>query len=165
MSDCVFCAILRGDLPVSLVYEDEHAIAFMDLFPWRPGHVLVIPRQHAVYLAELDADLRSHLFAIGNAVVESQKSSSLACRGNNLFVNDGRAANQSVPHVHLHILPRAGGDLVPILLSFVGRFRVYFLGMKSHRRRLDAQAKELASAMPHRVESPLARPDKPAIVP
>lgn len=149
---CIFCEILRGEAPVSTVYEDDYALAFMDLFPMRPGHTLVIPKQHGVFLEELEPGLRSHLFEIANQVVAAQKQSSLPCAGNNIFVNDGPAANQHVPHVHLHVLPRSGGDLSKAMFTFVSRYSNYF-GMAAHRNRLDAIAQELAEKMPTRVSS------------
>ena len=150
MADCIFCAIERGTGEASLVYQDEACLAFMDLFPVRPGHVLVIPRRHAVFVGELDAATRGHLFEVGNAVVNAQKAAGLPCDGNNLYLNDGPAANQHVPHVHLHVLPRQQGDLLKTVFTFSTRFVNYF-GQVAHRRRLDELAQRIAQHMPQQV--------------
>jgi len=152
MSDCIFCAIVAGEAPASLVYQDEHCLAFMDLFPMRPGHVLVLPRQHATYLADLKPELRSHLLEVCNQVVLAQKASGLPCDGNNLFLNDGPAANQHVPHLHFHVLPRRQGDLHKAVLSFATRYTNYF-GQAAHRQRLEQQARSIAACMPDNVRS------------
>ncbi|MDX1696457.1 MAG: HIT family protein [Ketobacteraceae bacterium] len=159
MSECIFCQIVRGEAPASVVYEDEHAMAFMDLFPMNLGHTLVIPRQHAVYIQELTPALRSHLFEITNAVVVAQKAAGIPCDGNNVFVNDGPAANQHVPHVHIHSLPRVKGDLAKTVYTFATRFRNLF-GQAALRRRLDQQAGQIAACMPDRVSSALTESDQ-----
>jgi diadenosine tetraphosphate (Ap4A) HIT family hydrolase len=156
MSSCIFCDILQGKMPVSIVYQDPYAMALMDLYPMRPGHVLVIPREHAVYVQDLSAGMLDHLMAIGVAVINSQKQSNISCRGNNLFINDGPAANQHVPHVHLHVLPRSGGDLVPAVFSLGSRLINRF-GAATRRRRLDRVALELQQFMPRQVDSGLGR--------
>jgi len=150
MSDCIFCAILNGSAEASVVYRDDRCLAFMDLFPMRPGHVLVIPRQHAVFIGELDADTRSHLLEVGNAVIRAQKAAGLPCDGNNVYLNDGPAANQHVPHVHFHILPRKQGDLLKAIVSFSTRYLNYF-GQAAHRKRLDELAQRIAQHMPQQV--------------
>lgn len=150
MADCIFCAIVQGTGEASVVYRDDVCMAFMDLFPMRPGHVLVIPHQHAVFISDLDAATRSHLLEVGNAVIKAQKAAGLPCDGNNLYINDGPASNQHVPHVHLHVLPRRQGDLPKAMLSFATRYLNYF-GQAAHRRRLDEVAQQIARHMPHQV--------------
>lgn len=158
MSDCIFCQIVNGEAPASMVYEDEHAMAFMDLFPMNKGHTLVIPRRHAVHIEELSPNLRSHLFEIINAVVVAQKAAGIPCDANNIFINDGPEANQHVPHVHIHSLPRVKGDLAKTLYTFATRFKNLF-GQAALRKRLDAQAEAIAAHMPERVISPLTEAD------
>ncbi|PIE41289.1 MAG: HIT family protein, partial [Gammaproteobacteria bacterium] len=87
MSDCIFCQISEGKAPASVVYEDEHAIAFLDLYPMNPWHALIIPKQHAVQIQELSSELRSHIFEIATAVVLAQKAVGIPCDGNNIFIN------------------------------------------------------------------------------
>lgn len=150
MTDCIFCSILAGHAPASHVYQDDHCLAFMDLFPMRPGHVLVIPRQHAMYLGELERTTRSHLLEVVDAVIRAQKAAGLPCDGNNVFLNDGPAANQHVPHVHFHVLPRQQGDLHKAVFSFSTRYLNYF-GQQAHRTRLDDMARRIAQHMPQQV--------------
>jgi histidine triad (HIT) family protein len=110
MTSCIFCNIIQGQSPVSLVYADEQAIAFMDNRPVNTGHLLVIPRVHAASLAELDPETGSHLFQVGMKLAEALRRSGLPCEGINLYLADGRVAGQEVWHVHLHVLPRFAGD-------------------------------------------------------
>ena len=150
MSDCIFCSILKGDAPACMVYEDEDCVVFMDLFPMRPGHVLVIPRQHATYLGDLTPAVRAHLIEVAHWVIKAQKASGLPCDGNNVFLNDGPDANQHVPHVHFHVLPRRQGDLHKTAFSFASRYLNYF-GLAAHRKRLAEMAAAISAHMPQRV--------------
>jgi histidine triad (HIT) family protein len=110
MEECVFCAIIRGEAPASVVWEDDQAVAFMDTRPVNPGHVLVVPRAHASSLAELDAEVSVHLFGVAMRLAPAVRRSGVECEGINLFLADGRAAGQEVFHVHVHIVPRFSGD-------------------------------------------------------
>lgn len=159
MSDCIFCQIEAGLAPASIVYQDEYALAFLDLFPMNLGHTLVIPRQHAVQIEELAPDLRSHLFEITAAVVKAQKAAGLPCDGNNIFINDGPAANQHVPHVHIHSLPRKQGDLLKTVYTFATRFKNFF-GQAALRQKLDEQAEKIAAHMPEQVVSVMTERNK-----
>lgn len=116
--DCVFCRIVAGELPASVVHRDELCWAFMDVRPIRPGHVLVVPARHAVHLHELDAATRARLWEVGQRVAGAHRAT-LASPGHNFLLNDGRAANQTVPHVHLHVIPRAGRDFGRALVSLI----------------------------------------------
>ena len=150
MPDCTFCSIVNGQAQANLVYQDALCMAFMDLFPMRPGHVLIIPLRHAIYLSELDTATRGHLFEVANHIVLAQKACGICCDGNNIFINDGPAANQHVPHVHLHVLPRKQGDLHKTVFSFTTRYLNYF-GQQAKRRRLQSLAEKIANCMPERV--------------
>jgi histidine triad (HIT) family protein len=110
MSDCVFCDLLAGKGEVSVAYEDDVLVAFMDLHPVNSGHVLVVPRRHAASLAELDEETGAHAFRIAMRIQQAIRRSSVRCEGINLFVADGEAAFQDVFHVHLHVFPRFRGD-------------------------------------------------------
>lgn len=109
-SSCIFCDIVRGAAPASMVYQDEQVVAFLDIRPVNPGHVLVIPRVHAACLAELEADLGGHMFQVAMRLGQALRQASLRCEGVNLFLADGAVAGQEVLHVHLHVLPRFQGD-------------------------------------------------------
>jgi diadenosine tetraphosphate (Ap4A) HIT family hydrolase len=110
MGTCVFCDIIAGKAPASVVYQDERCVAFMDIRPINPGHLLVVPRYHAASLAELPPDIGGHIFQIGQKLDEALRQSGLKCEGVNLVLADGAAAGQEIFHVHLHVLPRFRGD-------------------------------------------------------
>jgi histidine triad (HIT) family protein len=110
MSDCIFCNIVSGKLPSSIVYRDRSTSAFMDIQPVNPGHVLVIPNVHATGLADLEQCAGADLFRVAQRVAAALRASGLKCEGVNLFLADGAAAGQEVFHVHLHVFPRFRGD-------------------------------------------------------
>lgn len=109
--DCVFCAIEAGAAPSHPVYEDEHAIAFMDINPAVPGHVLVIPRRHTPDIFGLEqAELGPYMAAVDRVARAARQA--LDADGLNLFQSNGVAAWQTVFHLHFHVLPRKLGDTV-----------------------------------------------------
>ncbi len=110
MTPCVFCDILAGKAPANFVYQDELCAAFMDIRPVNPGHVLVVPRAHAVCLPELDENTTRHMLWVAQQVDAALRKSGILCEAVNLFLADGRAAGQDVMHVHLHVIPRYRGD-------------------------------------------------------
>ena len=110
MSECLFCELIAGRGAASIVYEDEVAIAFLDIAPVTPGHTLVVPKRHAAGLKDLDEETGMHLFRVAQRVAGALRHSGLRCEGINLFLADGAAAFQEVFHIHLHVLPRFQGD-------------------------------------------------------
>lgn len=128
MTHCIFCDIVAGRLPAVTLYEDDKVMAFMDIFPLRRGHVLVIPRQHHRQLHELDSELRAHLLDTATRVTQAIYRSALAPAAVHYNVNDGPAAHQTVPHVHLHILPRYRGDTGSFLLRLLRKPADLLLG-------------------------------------
>ena len=109
-SICVFCRIIDGTEDVSIVYENETIVAFLDTLPINPGHTLVIPRRHATNLSELDPSDGAEAFQTAQRVAAALSASTLKCAGINLLLNDGADAGQRVFHVHLHVIPRITGD-------------------------------------------------------
>jgi histidine triad (HIT) family protein len=107
---CVFCAIVRGQAEASVVYEDEAVVAFMDLQPVTPGHLLVVPRAHAAGLEDLEETAGVRMWSAAHRLSRALRRSDLRCDGVNLFVADGEAAFQEVFHVHVHVFPRFAGD-------------------------------------------------------
>ncbi len=104
MSDCIFCRIAAGTLPSKVIHEDDQAVAFEDLNPQAPVHMLVIPRKHVVSIGEMDqADSRllGHLM-LTCAKIATEKG--LAATGYRVVTNTGANAGQSVLHLHLHLL-------------------------------------------------------------
>lgn len=148
---CIFCQIVAGSAPAAQVYQDDRCIAFMDVHPLTPGHVLLIPKQHAEKLEQLDGDDRRHLYRQVDALVAAQRRAGFGVEGTHLIVNDGKATNQHIPHVHLHLVPRQRGDA----LSFFVRMLMHFTGLFGFRTRmqvLESQAQSIAG----RLESPSA---------
>ncbi|MBI5456710.1 HIT family protein [Candidatus Kaiserbacteria bacterium] len=109
MPDCLFCKIIRGELPTNKIYEDEKTFAFLDINPVNPGHTLVVPKKHAVDVFEIDEEE-------WNAVMGAVKKISLAVEkalqptGINLGMNNKSGAGQVVFHAHVHIMPRFQND-------------------------------------------------------
>jgi histidine triad (HIT) family protein len=136
-SDCVFCRIIAGTAPASVAYRDENVLAFLDIRPLTPGHLLVIPLRHAAHLADLDPDDGGRLFRTGQRLAAALRASGLRCEGVNFFLADGTAAGQEVFHVHLHVLPRYRGDGFRLRATF---------GSPS-RPDLDRQAGAVAAAL------------------
>ena len=110
MEGCVFCNIVRGKTPCTKVFEDENMIAFMDIKPINPGHVLVIPKRHTELLTELDDNLAGEMLITAKKIGLSLKKSKLNCKGLNYILADGAEAGQEVYHVHMHVVPRYRGD-------------------------------------------------------
>lgn len=140
MSDCIFCDILSGKLPASVVFQDERCTAIMDIQPVNPGHVLVIPNSHAACLADLEGEVGSELFRVAQRVAAALRTSGLRCEGVNLFLADGEAAGQEVFHVHLHVFPRYRGD------GFGFKFPPGYSN-KPERSALDAIALQIKTAI------------------
>jgi len=107
--DCLFCKIVAGEIPSSLVREDERTVAFMDINPATRGHLLVVPRAHTRDLGEIGAD---DLAACATAAQElaTRVKDRLGADGVNLLNSFGRDAWQTVFHFHLHVIPRYAGD-------------------------------------------------------
>lgn len=104
---CVFCEIVSGARPAQMVHEDAATIAFLDHRPLFPGHVLLVPREHHALLADLPADEVEPLFGSARLLTAAVQAA-LGAEGTFLAVNNG--VSQSVPHVHVHVIPRRKGD-------------------------------------------------------
>ncbi|RAU94488.1 HIT family protein [Mycolicibacter senuensis] len=107
---CVFCAVVAGDAPAVRIFEDDDYLAFLDIRPFTRGHTLVIPKRHFVDLTDTPAPTLAGMVAVGQRVARAARASGLHADGNNLAINDGKAAFQSVFHIHLHVVPRRSGD-------------------------------------------------------
>jgi len=107
--DCIFCKIAAGEIPSHKVYDDGLVMAFLDIAPVNPGHVLVVPKEHFSSLLEMPDDLLCRLAQtarkIAPAVLEA-----VGAKDFNLSLNDGEAAGQVVKHFHWHLMPRFKGD-------------------------------------------------------
>jgi histidine triad (HIT) family protein len=99
---CLFCRIVRGEIPASIVWEDEHALAFRDIDPKAPVHVLVIPKRHVASLNEAtDGRLLGHLLLAARELAEAE---SIADEGYRTVINTNANAGQTVFHLHVHVL-------------------------------------------------------------
>jgi histidine triad (HIT) family protein len=107
--DCLFCKIVAGDIPATRVYEDERTIAFMDINPGTRGHLLVIPREHAVDLLSVDPE---DLAAVARTaqIMGARVSDKLGADGVNLLNSCGAVAWQTIFHFHIHVIPRYVND-------------------------------------------------------
>lgn len=107
MTDCVFCAIAAGETPAHLVFADGDMVAFLDARPLFKGHVLVMPRQHCETLADLPPGLIGPLFSRVRQL-SAVMPAALGSQGSFVAVNN--VVSQSVPHLHVHVVPRTKGD-------------------------------------------------------
>jgi histidine triad (HIT) family protein len=114
--DCLFCKIVAGEIPATIVAEDERTIAFMDINPATRGHALVVPREHAADVFAIDpADLQA--VAASAQRIAQRAREKLGAAGVNLLNSSGAAAWQTVFHFHLHVIPRYDGD--PLRLPWI----------------------------------------------
>lgn len=107
VATCPFCQIANGQVPASIVFEDEHTLAFLDHRPLFPGHCLLIPRDHIETLIDVQASLLSTLSANARLLAISVEK---ALEAQGAFVAINNRVSQSVPHLHVHIVPRIKGD-------------------------------------------------------
>lgn len=108
--ECIFCKFAAGEIkPAGVLFENENAMAFLDVRPRSPGHTLVIPKVHAATIADLDDNLIGPVFS---AVQEVSRRIRRALKptGISVGINDGAGADQEVAHLHVHLMPRFPGD-------------------------------------------------------
>jgi histidine triad (HIT) family protein len=103
-SDCLFCKILAGDIPAEIVYESETAVAFRDVNPQAPTHVLVIPRKHIATINDIEDEDRALIGSLYMAAKSIAASEGIADGGYRAVMNCNESAGQSVFHIHLHVL-------------------------------------------------------------
>ncbi|MEZ5335329.1 MAG: HIT family protein [Methanolobus sp.] len=107
--DCLFCKIVAGEIPSHKVYEDESVYAFLDIYPCSEGHVIVLPKKHFDRFNDMDEQSAATLFASVNRIAKVVEKT-LGLEAMNIGINNGEIAGQTVPHVHVHIIPRREGD-------------------------------------------------------
>jgi histidine triad (HIT) family protein len=118
-ADCLFCKIAAKTIPAKIVYEDDHAIAFLDVMPRAPGHTMVVPKYHEPTLIALPADEVGPLFLAVKKTAEMLMTG-LRPDGITIGANQGRASGQVVDHLHVHLLPRWQNDGGGSVQSVVG---------------------------------------------
>ena len=116
--DCIFCRILAGEIPATVIAEDERTVAFMDISPATRGHALVIPRTHVRDLHDIDPEDLAAVAAAAQGVAARQRDR-LGADGVNLLNSTGPAAWQTVFHFHVHVIPRYEDD--PLRLPWTPR--------------------------------------------
>lgn len=118
---CIFCAVIAGEAPAVRVYEDENYLAILDIRPIVRGHTLVLPKQHTVDLTDTPAETLAGMVTVGQRIAKAARASELKADGNNIVINDGKAAFQTVFHIHLHVAPRQDGDKLSFAKGLVVR--------------------------------------------
>ena len=119
MNDCIFCKILKGELPCMKIYEDEHTMAFLDIAKDVDGHILVIPKKHVTNILDADGETLSHVMntvkKIGVHLTEN-----CGYEGMNILNANNECSGQTVFHLHIHVIPRKHGDGVAGFPKFAG---------------------------------------------
>lgn len=137
MDECIFCQIVAGKSPASIFYEDETLLGFMDIGPVTTGHAMIIPKRHAASLAELDEETGRQLWTVTQRAAAAIRQCGVRCEGINLFLADGEAAFQEVPHVHMHVFPRYAGDPFKLVADWT---------IRPSRQELDRVANQIRQA-------------------
>ena len=107
--DCIFCKIVAGELPAHKIYEDDYVLAFLDIAPVNPGHVLVVTKRCFKDLEEIDQLQLCYVMQVVKKIGAAIKKS-LAVQGYNVIINNGSVAGQLIEHFHCHVIPRKPAD-------------------------------------------------------
>lgn len=113
VDDCIFCKINKGEIPSTTIYEDDDFKVMLDINPASRGHAVILPKNHAADLFELEDEDAEKLFKVARKCAKAMKEV-LHCDGINVLQNNGEAAGQTVFHLHVHLIPRYKGDTVNI---------------------------------------------------
>jgi histidine triad (HIT) family protein len=138
--DCIFCKIVRREVPASVVREDSSTLAFMDIRPMSPGHVLVIPKGHAAYVEDLPVKAVGPILEAAREISRAMRTSGIRCEAVSFYLANGAGAGQEVSHTHLHLIPRWRGD------GFGLRVRPEY-GRIADRTELDGFALKIRTAL------------------
>jgi len=106
---CIFCRIVAGEVPAEVVEREPDVVAFLDVQPLADGHVLVVPRAHAPSIEDLEPAAADALFRVVRRLAGPVRGA-LGAAGTTIGINNGEATGQTIPHVHVHIVPRWNGD-------------------------------------------------------
>jgi histidine triad (HIT) family protein len=112
----------KGNVACHEVYRDEHCFAILDIFPLKPGHLLLISNIHAERFEQLPQHVAAHLALMAQKLAKAQQQAGFGEQGYNLVINNGKVANQHIPHVHLHLIPRQKGDRWYFAWRYLTRF-------------------------------------------
>lgn len=109
MDACIFCQIIEKKIPAHVVFEDDMVLAFLDIYPKTKGHTLLIPKKHAETLLDIPQDTMSHIGGVSQTIALALKKA-CAFDGLTIMNSNGVAAQQEVPHYHMHLIPRYAGE-------------------------------------------------------
>ena len=109
MADCIFCKIVKGEIPSSKIYEDENVLSFLDISPANKGHALVIPKEHFEKFNDMPEEIAVALMKAANKISKAVEKA-VQPDGYSILINNGKAAGQEIGHVHLHIIPKYEND-------------------------------------------------------
>ncbi len=115
---CIFCRIIRGEIPSYKIYEDERTLAFLDISPSAPGHTLIVPKAHVARVEDLPQEDAEALFNTLHGLVGGIQDA-MEVSSSTIGINNGPESGQEVPHVHIHVIPRARGDRGRIIQGLV----------------------------------------------
>ncbi|TFF83831.1 HIT family protein [Candidatus Thorarchaeota archaeon] len=137
--DCLFCKIVSGEIPSSRVFEDDICMAFMDVFPIREGHCLLVPKEHYQNLLDVDKDVVAHM---ARRLVDLTRKVDRVLEPDGILtsVANGKGAGQEIPHLHFHVIPRNHGD------DFGFRFPPDYREEMADRDGLDSLASKMSRA-------------------
>lgn len=136
--DCIFCKIVRGEIPSSVIFEDDVCMAFLDVFPVNTGHSLLIPKKHYVNLMDVDPDVVAHLARRLIDLTRGVKNAT-GEEGVLIVAANGAGAGQEIPHLHFHAIPRSKGA------NFGFRFPPDYRDEMASRTELDEISKKIRS--------------------
>ena len=109
---CIFCRIAQKQVPASSVYEDEKVMAFLDIRPLNEGHTLVIPKAHYENIFDVPQELNAYIHGAIKQIATAVKKA-MNTDGISIIQQNGKAANQDIPHLHVHVIPRYNGQKMP----------------------------------------------------
>lgn len=119
MDDCLFCKIIKGEIPCYKIYEDEYTLAFLDIAKDVDGHTLVIPKAHTSSLLDCNEETLNHVMKTVK-FISSHYVENCGFTGINLINNNGSSAEQAINHLHIHIIPRLDNDNIYVFPKFQG---------------------------------------------
>ncbi|MFA5755435.1 MAG: HIT family protein [Candidatus Paceibacterota bacterium] len=111
MEDCIFCKIVKGEIPSYKIYEDDLVFAFLDINPTSLGHTLIVPKKHNKDIFDIEEEYLKRIILVSKKIAQRMKEV-IDCDGVNIFNNSGSSAGQIIFHCHFHVIPRKTGDNV-----------------------------------------------------
>jgi|SRR3989338_7017057 len=110
MPNCIFCKIIAGEIPSEIVFQDDFAVAFLDIGPANPGHTLVVPREHSDNFSVMPDGANTQKLFEAVRRVAAAACEATGAKGHNVIINTGAVAGQIVMHTHVHVIPRFPDD-------------------------------------------------------